>query len=162
WCHAGHIPVVPQGGNTGYCGGATPDASGRAVVVALGRMRRIRAVDAANFALVAEAGCTLAAVQQAALDADRLFPLSLGSEGSCQIGGNIATNAGGTAVLRYGSMRELVLGIEAVLPDGSVIAQLSPLRKDNTGYDLKQLFIGSEGTLGVVTAACLKLFPRPR
>lgn len=162
WCHAGRIPVVPQGGNTGYCGGATPDPSGRAVVVALGRMRRIRAVDAANFALVAEAGCTLAAVQQAALEADRLFPLSLGSEGSCQIGGNIATNAGGTAVLRYGSTRELVLGLEAVLPDGSVFAQLSPLRKDNTGYDLKQLLIGSEGTLGVITAACLKLFPRPR
>ena len=161
-CHAGRIPVVPQGGNTGYVGGATPDGSGRAVVIALGRMNRIRTVDAANFALVAEAGCTLAAVQQAALDAGRLFPLSLGSEGSCQVGGNIATNAGGTAVLRYGSMRDLVLGIEAVFPDGSVFARLSPLRKDNTGYDLRHLFIGSEGTLGVVTAATLKLFPRPR
>ncbi len=162
FCHEAHVPVVPQGGNTGYCGGATPDASGRAVVMAMARMNRIRDVDAANFALVAEAGCTLQAVQDAADTADRLFPLSLGSEGSCQIGGNLATNAGGTAVLRYGSMRELVLGIEAVLPDGSVLAQLSPLRKDNTGYDLRQLFIGSEGTLGVITAASLKLYPRPR
>ena len=162
FCHANRVPVVPQGGNTGYCGGATPDASGRAVVVAMARMNRIRSVDAANFALVAEAGCTLQAVQAAAEAADRLFPLSLGSEGSCQIGGNVATNAGGTAVLRYGSMRELVLGIEAVLPDGSVLAQLSPLRKDNTGYDLRQLLIGSEGTLGVITAASLKLFPLPR
>jgi FAD/FMN-containing dehydrogenase len=162
WCNAHRVPVVPQGGNTGYCGGATPDASGRAIVLAMGRMNRIRAVDAANFALTAEAGCTLASVQEAAAAADRLFPLSLGSEGTCQIGGNIATNAGGTAVLRYGPMRELVMGIEAVLPDGSVVSQLSPLRKDNTGYDIRQLLVGSEGTLAVVTAATLKLFPRPR
>jgi D-lactate dehydrogenase (cytochrome) len=162
WCHAHRVPLVPQGGNTGYCGGATPDASGRSIVVAMGRMNRIRSVDKANFALTVEAGCTLAAVQRAALDADRLFPLSLGSEGTCQIGGNIATNAGGTAVLRYGTMRDLVLGLEAVLPDGSVVSQLTPLRKDNTGYDIRQLLVGSEGTLGIITAATLKLFPRPR
>ncbi len=161
FCNAERIPVVPQGGNTGYMGGATPLDPG-AVVLALGRMNRIRSVDAADFALTAEAGCTLAAVQQAAAEADRLFPLSLGSEGTCQIGGNLATNAGGTAVLRYGMMRELTFGIEAVLADGSVFSQLSPLAKDNTGYDLARLLIGSEGTLGVITAACLKLFPRPR
>ncbi len=162
WCNARRVPVVPHGGNTGYCGGATPDDTGRAVVMAMARMNRIRQVDPANFALVAEAGCTLAAVQHAAAQADRLFPLSLGSEGTCQIGGNLATNAGGTAVLRYGGMRELVLGLEVVLADGAVIAQLSPLRKDNTGYDLKQLLVGSEGTLGVITAACLRLFPAIR
>jgi len=161
FCNAARIPVVPQGGNTGYVGGATPLDAG-SIVLAFGRMNRIRAVDAANFALVAEAGCTLAAVQQAALQVDRLFPLSLGSEGTCQIGGNLATNAGGTAVLRYGMMRELAFGVEAVLADGSVLSQLAPLRKDNTGYDLAQLLIGSEGTLGVITAACLKLFARPR
>jgi FAD/FMN-containing dehydrogenase len=162
WCNAQRISVVPQGGNTGYCGGATPDATGRSIVLSLRRLNRIRAVDAANFAIVAEAGCTLAAVQSAALEHERFFPLSLGSEGSCQIGGNLATNAGGTAVLRYGMMRDLALGIEAVLADGSVISQLAPLRKDNTGYDLKNLLIGSEGTLAVITAACLKLFPVQR
>jgi FAD/FMN-containing dehydrogenase len=161
FCNQLRIPVVPQGGNTGYVGGATPmDAA--AIVLAMGRMNRIRAVDPADCSLVAEAGCTLAAVQDAALDADRLFPLSLGSEGTCQIGGNLATNAGGTAVLRYGMMRALTFGLEAVLADGSVISSLSPLAKDNTGYDLTRLLIGSEGTLGVITAACLKLFPRPR
>jgi FAD/FMN-containing dehydrogenase len=161
FCNSRRIPVVPQGGNTGYVGGATP-LDPDAVVLALSRMKRIRKVDAANFALTAEAGCTLASVQAAALEADRLFPLSLGSEGTCQIGGNLATNAGGTAVLRYGMMRELTFGIEAVLADGSVVSQLSPLPKDNTGYDLTRLLIGSEGTLGVITAACLRLFPRPR
>jgi FAD/FMN-containing dehydrogenase len=161
-CNRQRIGVVPQGGNTGYCGGATPDATGSQIVLSMRRMHRIRAVDAANFSLVAEAGCTLAAVQLAAQNADRLFPLSLGSEGSCQIGGNLATNAGGTAVLRYGMARELVLGIEAVLADGTVMSSLSPLRKDNTGYDIRGLLIGSEGTLGVITAACLKLFPQPR
>jgi FAD/FMN-containing dehydrogenase len=161
WCNQQRIAIVPQGGNTGYCGGATPDGSGRSILLCLTRMNRIRAVDADNFALTAEAGCTLAEVQNAALGADRFFPLSLGSEGSCQIGGNLATNAGGTAVLRYGMMRDLTLGIEVVLADGSVISQLSPLRKDNTGYDLRHLLIGSEGTLGVITAASLKLFPRP-
>jgi FAD/FMN-containing dehydrogenase len=161
FCNSSRIGVVPHGGNTGYVGGATP-LDPAVIVLALGRMNRIRTVDAANFALVAEAGCTLSAVQDAALDADRLFPMSLGSEGSCQIGGNLATNAGGTAVLRYGMMRDLTYGLEAVLADGSVISQLSPLAKDNTGYDLTRLLIGSEGTLGVITAASLKLFPRPR
>jgi FAD/FMN-containing dehydrogenase len=162
FCNASGIGVVPQGGNTGYCGGATPDATGNSIVLALARMNRIRSIDAANFALTAEAGCTLATVQQSAADVDRLFPLSLGSEGSCQIGGNLATNAGGTAVLRYGMMRDLTLGIEAVLADGSVLSQLSPLRKDNTGYNLRHLLIGSEGTLGIITAATLKLFPAQR
>jgi len=162
WCNDAGVAVVPQGGNTGYCGGATPDESGAQVVLALRRLNRIRGVDAGNFSLVAEAGCTLAAVQTAAATADRYFPLSLGSEGSCQIGGNLATNAGGTSVLRYGMARDLVLGLEVVLADGSVLSSLSPLRKDNTGYDLKGLFVGSEGTLGVITAACLKLFPAPR
>ncbi|MEJ0098343.1 MAG: FAD-binding oxidoreductase [Pseudomonadota bacterium] len=161
FCNEARISVVPQGGNTGYVGGATP-MDPDAIVLALGRMNRIRQVDASNFALIAEAGCTLAAVQAAANEAECLFPLSLGSEGSCQIGGNLATNAGGTAVLRYGMMRELAFGLEAVLADGSVISQLSPLAKDNTGYNLSNLLIGSEGTLGVITAACLKLFPRPR
>jgi FAD/FMN-containing dehydrogenase len=161
FCNQARIPVTPQGGNTGYVGGATPfDAKG--IVLAMARMNRIRSVDPAGFSMVAEAGCTLAAVQEAASNADRLFPLSLGSEGSCQIGGNLATNAGGTAVLRYGSTRDLAYGIEVVLADGSICSQLSPLAKDNTGYDLTRLMIGSEGTLGVITAACLKLFPRPR
>ena len=161
-CHDANTSVVPQGGNTSYCGGATPDASGRSIVLALTRMNRILQVDATNFALTAQAGCTLANVQAAAAAVDRLFPLSLGSEGSCQIGGNLATNAGGTAVLRYGMMRDLTLGIEAVLADGSVYSDLSPLTKNNTGYNLKHLLIGSEGTLGVITAACLKLFPASR
>jgi FAD/FMN-containing dehydrogenase len=162
WCNEAGVAVVPQGGNTGYCGGATPDESGRQIVLSLRRLNRIRSVDAGNFSLVAEAGCTLASVQAAAAEADRYFPLSLGSEGSCQIGGNLATNAGGTSVLRYGMARDLTLGLEVVLADGSVLSSLSPLRKDNTGYDLKGLFVGSEGTLGVITAACLKLFPAPR
>ena len=162
WCNEQRISVVPQGGNTGYCGGATPDDTGTQLLVSLRRMNRLRAVDSASFALVAEAGCTLAQVQAAAAGAERLFPLSLGSEGTCQIGGNLATNAGGTAVLRYGVMRDLTLGIEAVLADGSVVSSLAPLRKDNTGYNLTQLFVGSEGTLGVITAACLKLFPASR
>ena len=161
-CAELRIPVVPQGGNTGLVGGGTPDGSGDAVVLSLQRLNRIRNVDTANNTLTAEAGCVLAAVQQAAAGHDRLFPLSLAAEGSCTIGGNLSTNAGGTAVLRYGNMRDLVLGIEAVLPDGSVWNGLRGLRKDNTGYDLKQLLIGGEGTLGVITAAVLKLYPRPR
>ena len=152
--------VVPQGGNTGYCGGATPDASGTQLVLALGRLNRIRSVATDNYSLVAEAGCILAQVQQAAAAAGRFFPLSLGSEGSCQIGGNLSTNAGGTSVLRYGMMRDLVLGLEVVLADGRVLESLTQLRKDNTGYDIKSLFLGAEGTLGVITAASLKLFPR--
>jgi FAD/FMN-containing dehydrogenase len=161
-CHQAHIGVVPQGGNTSYCGGATPSAGGEQLVLSLHRLNRIRALDAANFSLVAEAGCVLADVQAAAQAADRLFPLSLGSEGSCQIGGNLSTNAGGLAAVRYGVARDLVLGLEVVLADGRVIDGLSNLRKDNTGYDLRDLFIGAEGTLGVITAASLKLFPQPR
>jgi FAD/FMN-containing dehydrogenase len=162
WCNRHRVGLVPQGGNTGYCGGATPDESGRQLLLSLQRLNRIRAVDTANFSLTAEAGCVLASVQQAAAAADRFFPLSLGSEGSCQIGGNLGTNAGGLNVVRYGMTRDLVLGIEAVLPDGQVLNGLKSLRKDNTGYDLKSLLVGSEGTLGVITAATLKLWPAMR
>jgi FAD/FMN-containing dehydrogenase len=158
-CRAAGIAVVPQGGNTGMSGGAVPPTDRPNLVLCLERLNRIRAVDPAGGTMTAEAGCTLAAVQAAAADAGRLFPMALGSQGSCQIGGNVATNAGGTAVLRYGNMRDLVLGLEVVLPDGRVWDGLRALRKDNTGYDLKQLFIGSEGTLGIVTAVVLKLFP---
>jgi len=156
------VPIVAQGGNTGQCGGATPDDTGNAVLLSLVRMNRVRAVDPANATLTAEAGVPLVAVQQAAAEKGLLFPLSLAAEGSCTIGGNVSTNAGGTAVLRFGNARELVLGIEVVLADGRVWDGLRGLRKDNTGYDLKHLFIGAEGTLGVVTAAVLKLFPAPR
>jgi len=161
-CADAGVAMVPQGGNTGLCGGATPLQAGRSVVISLSRLNHVRTVDAGNNTLVVEAGCTLAAVQAAAAEAERLFPLSLASEGSCEIGGNLSTNAGGVHVLRYGNMRELVLGLEVVLPDGRVWDGLRALRKDNTGYDLKQLFIGAEGTLGIITAAVLKLFPRPR
>jgi FAD/FMN-containing dehydrogenase len=154
-------PIVPQGGNTGLCGGATPDDSGRAILLSLKRLNRVRAVDALNNSMVAEAGCILANLQQAASEADRLFPLSLSAEGTCQIGGNLATNAGGLNVLRFGNARDLCLGLEVVLPDGTLLSSLNALRKDNTGYDLKQIFIGSEGTLGIITAAALKLFPKP-
>ena len=162
FCNESRIGVVPHGGNTGYCGGATPDESGNQVVVSLRRMNRIRGVDALNYSLVAEAGCILADVQRAADEAERFFPLSLGSEGTCQIGGNLSTNAGGLSVLRYGMMRELVLGLEVVLADGRVLSSLSALRKDNTGYDIKSLFLGAEGTLGIITAASVKLFPKIR
>lgn len=162
WCHAHDVAVVPQGGNTSLMGGAVPEAGRDAVVLNLKRMNRVLAVDALNDTLTVEAGVTLHAARAAAEEAGRLFPLRIGSEGSCQIGGNLSTNAGGTAVLRYGNMRDLVLGVEAVLPDGRIWSGLRGLRKDNTGYDLKQLFVGSEGTLGVVTAAVLKLMPRPR
>jgi len=154
--------VVAQGGNTGMCGGATPTMDGRTIVLSLARMNRVLALDPLNDTITVEAGCVLATVQQAATAAGRLFPLSLGAEGSCQIGGNLATNAGGVNVLRYGNTRDLALGLEVVLADGSVLGGLRGLRKDNTGYDLKQLFIGSEGTLGVITGAVLKLFPMPR
>jgi FAD/FMN-containing dehydrogenase len=160
-CAAARVPVVPQGGNTGLCGGATPSADGGEILLGLSRMNRVRAVDPANYTITVEAGCILKQVQEAAADADRLFPLSLAAEGSCQIGGNLSTNAGGIAVLRYGNARELVLGLEVVLPDGRIWDGLRTLRKDNTGYDLKQLFLGAEGTLGIITAAVLKLFPRP-
>ena len=161
-CAAAGVGVVPQGGNTSYCGGATPGESGNEVVVALRRLNHIRSIDTNNNSLIAEAGCVLAQVQQAADAADRFFPLSLGSEGSCQIGGNLSTNAGGTNVVRYGMMRDLVLGLEVVLADGRVLETLSALRKDNTGYDLKSLFLGAEGTLGIITAASLKLLPKIR
>ncbi|KKA07951.1 2-hydroxyacid dehydrogenase [Pseudomonas ogarae] len=158
-CHDAGIALVPQGGNTGLCGGSIPDASGNQVVLSLTRMKRIREIDLANETITVEAGVILQQLQDAAQEADRLFPLSLGAEGSCTVGGNLATNAGGTAVLRYGNMRELTLGLEVVLPDGRIWNGLRGLRKDNTGYDLKHLFIGSEGTLGIITAAVLKLFP---
>lgn len=160
-CHRETLAVVPQGGNTSYCGGATPDESGSQVVISLQRLNRVRQVDAANYSMIVEVGVTLAGAQGAARDADRLFPLSLGSEGTAQIGGNLSTNAGGTAVLRYGMMRDLVMGLEVVLADGRVLNALKTLRKDNTGYDVKSLFIGAEGTLGIITAAALKLFPLP-
>jgi len=161
YCAGRGIGIVPQGGNTSYCGGATPRAGHDEIVLSLRRMNRIRSLDASGDSIAAEAGCVLATLQDAAATAGRLLPMSLGSEGSCTLGGIISTNAGGTAVLRYGMMRELVLGLEVVLADGRVLDQLTGLRKDNTGYDVKQLFIGAEGTLGVVTAACIRLFPRP-
>ncbi|WP_375460101.1 FAD-binding oxidoreductase [uncultured Enterovirga sp.] len=156
------VPIVPQGGNTGQVAGGVPDPSGRAIVLSLARMARIRAVDPANDTITVEAGCVLQAVQDAARAAGRLFPLSLGAEGSCTIGGNLATNAGGTQVLRYGNARELTLGLEVVLADGEIWSGLRGLRKDNSGYDLRDLFVGSEGTLGIITAATLRLFPLPR
>jgi FAD/FMN-containing dehydrogenase len=160
-CVREDIAIVPQGGNTGLVGGSVPSGRRREIVLSLGRMNRIRALDVLNDTATVEAGCVLAAVQKAAQDAGRLFPLSLAAEGSCQIGGNLSTNAGGVNVLRYGTARDQVLGLEVVLPDGRIWDGLRALRKDNTGYDLKQLFIGAEGTLGVITAAVLRLFPRP-
>ncbi len=158
-CNRDEVAVVPHGGNTSYCGGATPDESGSQIVLSMQRLNRVRHIDAANYSMIVEVGCTLAGAQAAAREAERLFPLSLGSEGTAQIGGNLSTNAGGTAVLRYGMMRDLVLGLEVVLADGRVLSALKSLRKDNTGYDVKSLFIGAEGTLGIITAASLKLFP---
>ena len=160
-CTETATPIVPQGGNTGMCGASVPHADGSEIVLSLARMNRVLEVDALNNTMTVEAGCVLANIQQAAAEANRLFPLSLGAEGSCQIGGNLSTNAGGVNVLRYGNARDLVLGLEVVLPDGRIWNGLRGLRKDNTGYDLKQLFIGAEGTLGIITAAVLKLFPRP-
>ncbi len=160
-CSAAGVGLVPQGGNTGMCAGAVPDASGEQILLNLSRLNRIRNVDAENFSLVAEAGCVLADVRSAARTVSRYFPLSMGGEGSCQIGGNLSTNAGGINVIRYGTARDLVLGVEVVLADGTVWNGLRTLRKDTAGYDLKQLFIGSEGTLGIITAAALRLFPDP-
>jgi FAD/FMN-containing dehydrogenase len=160
-CSRREAAVVPHGGNTSYCGAATPDESGAQIVLSMRRLNRIRRLDAADYSMIVESGCTLAEAQAAARTVDRLFPLSLGSEGTAQIGGNLSTNAGGTAVLRYGMMRDLVLGLEVVLADGRIMSGLKSLRKDNTGYDVKSLFIGAEGTLGVITAASLKLFPLP-
>ncbi len=160
-CRQYGVAIVPQGGNTSTCGGATPDASGRQLLLNLRRLRAVRNIDTDNNSLTVEAGLTLAEVQRLAEEAGRLFPLSLASEGSCQIGGNLSTNAGGLAVLRYGTMRELALGLEVVLPDGQVLHALSGLRKDTSGLDVKQLFIGAEGQLGLITAATLRLFPQP-
>ena len=161
WCHAHRVPVVPQGGNTGLSGGATPDPSGQALLLSLARLNRVRSVDPLNHTLEAEAGVTLQQVQVAAQESGCLFPLSLAAEGSCTIGGNLATNAGGVQVLRYGNARDLCLGLEVVTAQGEIWNGLSGLRKDNTGYDLRDLFIGSEGTLGIITAATLKLYPQP-
>ena len=158
-CNEHRVPVVPRGGNTGLCGGATPDASPANVVLSLDRMNRIRSIDTISNTLVADAGCILGNLRRAAQEAGRMLPLSLAAEDSSQIGGNLATNAGGVNVVRYGMARELVLGIEAVLPNGEIFNGLQTLRKDNTGYDLKQLFIGSEGTLGIITGVALKLHP---
>ncbi|CAM5790359.1 FAD-binding oxidoreductase [Ottowia pentelensis] len=160
-CAAQGVAIVPQGGNTGLSVGSVPDASGRQVVLSLRRMDAVRAIDGANLTMTVEAGCILQNLQAAAEGAGHLFPLSLAAEGSCTIGGNLGTNAGGTAVVRYGNTRELCLGLEVVTPQGEVWDGLSGLRKDNTGYDLRDLFIGSEGTLGVITAATMKLYPRP-
>ena len=160
-CAAHAVAIVPQGGNTGLSGGSVPTGKGREIVLALGRMNRIRELDRLNDTITVEAGCVLANVQRAADEAGRLFPLSLAAEGSCQIGGNLSTNAGGVNVLRYGTAREQVLGLEVVLPDGRIWNGLRGLRKDNTGYDLKQLFLGAEGTLGIITAAVLRLHPKP-
>ena len=155
-------PVVPQGGNTGLVGGQTPDRSGRQIVLSLGRLNRIREIDILSNTITAEAGVILQNLHEAADANDRLFPLSLASQGTCQIGGNLSSNAGGTGVLAYGNARELCLGVEVVLPTGEVLDDLRKLKKDNTGYDLKNLFVGAEGTLGVITAAVLKLFPKPK
>ena len=160
-CRAAGAGIVAQGGNTGLVGGSVPDASGAQIVLSTARMKRVRSLDTANLTLTAEAGCVLQEVQAAAAQSGLLFPLSLAAEGSCTIGGNLATNAGGTQVLRYGNARELCLGLEVVTADGRIWDGLSGLRKDNTGYDLRHLLIGSEGTLGIITAATLKLYPRP-
>ena len=161
-CNTYQVAMVPQGGNTGLVLGSIPNADEEAVVISLKRLNQIRAVDAVNHTATVEAGCLLATVQEAAQQAERYFPLSLASEGSCTIGGNLSTNAGGTAVLRYGNARELCLGLEVVTAQGDVWDGLRTLRKDNTGYDLRDLFIGAEGTLGIITAAVLKLYPQPK
>mgnify|MGYP000902888197 CR=1 FL=1 len=159
WCAEHRVPITPQGGNTGLCGAAVPNGG---ILLNLSRLNRIRSLSLADNAITVEAGAILQNVQEAAAQAGRLFPLSLASEGSCQIGGNIACNAGGLNVLRYGTMRDLVMGLEVVLPDGELVSHLHPLHKDTTGYDLRQLFVGSEGTLGIITAATLKLFALPK
>ncbi len=161
-CAEARLPITPQGGNTSMCGGSVPLEDGEEIVLSLARMNKVRAIDTVNYTMTVEAGCVLQSLQNIAADADRYFPLSLAAEGSCMIGGNLSTNAGGTNVLRYGNAKELVLGLEVVLPDGRIWNGLQGLRKDNTGYDLKQLFLGAEGTLGIITAAVLKLFPKPR
>jgi FAD/FMN-containing dehydrogenase len=161
WCDANDVPLVPQGGNTGLSGGSTPDPSGRALVMSLTRLNKVREIDVQNNTIEVEAGATLMQVQDAARASGRIFPLSLAAEGTCTIGGNLATNAGGVQVLRFGNARDLCLGLEVATAQGEIWDGLRGLRKDNTGYDLRGLFIGSEGTLGVITAAVLKLFPVP-
>lgn len=161
-CHEQNIAIVPQGGNTGLCGGATPQNKGSSVVISTSRLNQIREIDVDNATITLEAGVILSHAQEAAMNAGKLFPLSLAAEGSCTIGGNLGTNAGGVQVLRYGNMRDLTLGIEVVTPTGSIFNGLRGLRKDNTGYSLKDLYIGSEGTLGIITAATLKLYPLPQ
>ncbi len=160
-CAQAGVSIVPQGGNTGLVEGSVPSGGGQQVILSLRRMQAVRAIDLANMTVTVEAGCVLQSLQEAVQDAGMLFPLSLGAEGSCTIGGNLATNAGGTQVVRYGNARELCLGLEVVLADGQVWEGLQGLRKDNTGYDLRNLFIGSEGTLGIITAATLRLYPQP-
>ena len=160
-CAESLTPIVPQGGNTGLTGASQPHPDGSEIILSLSRMNKVREIDTLNDTITVEAGVVLQQIQQAAADADRLFPLSLGAQGSCQIGGNLSTNAGGTQVLRYGNTRNLALGLEVVLPDGRIWNGLRGLRKDNTGYDLKQMFIGAEGTLGIITAAVMRLFPKP-
>jgi FAD/FMN-containing dehydrogenase len=160
-CADAHVAIVPQGGNTGLVGGGVPDATGTQVLLSLQRMNRVRLLDEANLTVTAEAGCVLQTVQEAAAARGLLFPLSLAAEGSCTLGGNLATNAGGTAVLRWGNARDLCLGLEVVNAQGQIWDGLTGLRKDNTGYDLRDLFVGSEGTLGIITAATLKLAPQP-
>ena len=161
WCAHNKVAIVPQGGNTGLVGGGIPNDSGHSLLLSLRRMNRIRALDPINNTVTAEAGCILATLQQHVRDADRLFPLSLAAEGSCTLGGNLSTNAGGVQVLRYGNARDLCLGLEVVTAQGELWDGLRGLRKDNTGYDLKDIFIGAEGTLGVITAATMKIFPLP-
>ncbi len=160
-CSKASVSIVPQGGHTGFCGGATPDISGKQVILNLKRMNQVRQIDVENQTITIEAGCILQSVQEIAAQQGFLFPLSLGAEGSCMIGGNLATNAGGTNVLRYGNTRDLCLGLEVVTAQGEIWDGLKGLRKDNTGYDLRGLFIGSEGTLGIITAAVMKLYPLP-
>jgi FAD/FMN-containing dehydrogenase len=161
YCATHSISIVPQGGNTGLVGGGTPDLSGEQLIINCSRMNQVLDVDLINNTMTVQAGCVLQSIQELAASNNRLFPLALAAQGSCEIGGNISTNAGGVQVLRYGNTRDLVLGLEVVLPDGQILPLLTGLRKDNTGYDLKQLFIGAEGTLGIITAAVLKLFPKP-
>ena len=161
-CADSGTAIVPQGGNTGLCGGAIPDETGEQVLLSLSRMSRIRSVSAQDYSMVAEAGCALASIQKAADDVDRYFPLSLAAEGTCQIGGNLSTNAGGINVIRYGTARAQALGLEVVLAEGTVWDGLRTLRKDTAGYDMKQMFIGAEGTLGIITAASLRLYPAIR
>lgn len=160
-CAKYHVGLVPQGGHTGFCGGATPDESGKQIILNLKRMNQIREIDVANQTITVEAGCILQTIQEKAAERGFLFPLSLGAEGSCMIGGNLATNAGGTNVLRYGNARDLCLGLEVVTAQGGIWDGIKGLRKDNTGYDLRDLFIGSEGTLGIITTAVMKLYPLP-